>query len=172
MEFRELIRARFSARRFLDRPVAPELLERILEAARLAPSARNVQEWRFVVVRDPAARRALCEAAFDQTQVGEAPVVIAACAEHDGRVMTCGQLAYPIDVAIAVDHLTLAAADEGLATCWVCRFDEARAKAALGIPPGDAVRLITLVPLGYAAERPPAEKPRLALDEIVRHERW
>jgi len=172
MDFHELVRARYSVRRYQIRAVEEERLARILEAARLAPSARNAQEWRFVVVRDPLTREKLAEAAYGQSHVGGAPVVVAACAEHDGRAMTCGQLAYPIDVAIAVDHLTLAAREEGLGTCWVCRFDEKLAKRALGIPPGDDVRVLVLVPLGYPADPVPAEKPRLPLESIVRYEHW
>jgi nitroreductase len=172
MDLYEAIRARHSARAFTDRTVGEEQLQRIFEAVRLAPSARNGQEWRFVVVRDPSTRAQLQAAAFDQAQVGSAPVVVAACGENDGRLMTCGQPAYPIDVAIAVDHLTLAAAAEGLASCWICRFDEARAKAVLGIPPGDGIRVIALLPLGYPLAPPPATKPRLTLEAIVRRERW
>jgi len=172
MEFQDLVRARYSVRRYQARPVEEEKLTRILEIARLAPSARNAQEWRFVVVRSPETREKLVAAAHGQIYVGEAPVVIAACGEHDGRTMTSGQLAYPIDVALAVDHLTLAARDLGLGTCWVCRFDEKMVKRALGIPLDDAVRVIALIPLGYPADPAPAEKQRLSLETIVRHEHW
>jgi nitroreductase len=172
MEFYEVIRTRHSVRRFSDRPVEAEVLQRVLEAARLAPSARNAQEWRFVVVRDPLRRAALKEAAQGQSFVGEAPVVIAACAEHEGRRMLCGQLAYSIDVAIAVDHLTLAACAEGLGTCWIGRFDEPRAKAALAIPPDEHVSIVALLPLGYPRSAEIPEKQRLPLSAIVREEHW
>ncbi len=171
MDVYTAIRSRYSVRRYADRPVEEEKLQRILEAARLAPSARNGQEWRFVVVRDADTRRELMDAAQGQAFVAEAPVVIAACTEHDGRVMTCGQPAHVVDLAIAVDHLTLAATAEGLGTCWVGRFDEAKAKAALGVPTG-GTNVITLLPLGYAADQPPRSKVRLPLDAIVRYERW
>lgn len=172
MDVQTAIRARFSVRHYQDRQVEVEKLGRILEAARLAPSARNGQEWRFVVVRDAEIRRQLREAAFGQPFVDQAPVVIAACAETDDRVMSCGQLAYTVDVTIAADHLTLAATAEGLGTCWVCRFDEAAAKRALGIPDGPTVRIVALLAVGYSADQPPAQKPRLPLAEIVRYERW
>jgi nitroreductase len=172
MDLHEAIRTRHSVRAFTDRAVEEAQLQRIFEAVRLAPSARNGQEWRFVVVRDPGTRAQLQAAAFDQAQVGSAPVVVAACGENDGRLMTCGQPAYAIDVAIAVDHLALAATAEGLGSCWICRFDEARAKAVLGIPPGDRVRMIALLPIGYPAASPPATKPRLPLESIVRREHW
>ena len=172
MDLYESLRCRYSVRRFEPRPVEEEKLQRLLEAARLAPSARNAQEWRFVIVRAPETRARLEQAAKGQAQVGEAPVVIAACAEHDGRTMTCGQPAYPIDVAIAVSQLTLAATAEGLGTCWIGRFDEAEAKAALGMPAEDGVRIVVLLPLGYPAVSPPPRKVRLTLPEIVRYERW
>ena len=107
--FVDAIRTRKSVREYLDKPVEDEKLNVILEAARLAPSASNRQEWRFVVVRDPKTRRKLAEAASSQTFVGQAPVVIVACAETDNHVMRCGQLCYPIDVAIALDHMSLVA---------------------------------------------------------------
>ncbi|MCK4415013.1 MAG: nitroreductase family protein [Candidatus Eisenbacteria sp.] len=172
MEFYEVIRTRHSVRRFSHRPVEEEKLQRILNAARLAPSARNAQEWRFIVVRDSGRRAALMEAARGQAHVAEAPLIITACAEHDGRTMTCGQLAYPVDVAIAVDHLTLAARAEGLGSCWICRFDERRAKEALNVPRGDQVRIVTLVPIGYPAAAAVPEKLRLPLESIVRSEHW
>jgi nitroreductase len=172
MDLYTAVRTRYSARKFTSRPIAEETLRRMLDAARLAPSARNGQEWRFVIVRDAARRGALQEASFGQRQVGAAPIVIAACAETDGRVMSCGQPAYPIDVAIAVDHLTLAATAEGLGSCWICRFDEARAKRALAIPDVPTIRVVALLPIGYPADSAPARKQRLALEEIVRDEQW
>jgi nitroreductase len=170
VELYEAIRTRKSVRAWREEPVPDEVLERVLEAARLAPSARNAQEWRFVAAREPGTRRRLAEAAAGQRFVAEAPVVIACCAETDGRVMRCGQLAYTVDVAIAVDHLTLAAAAEGLGTCWVGAFDEGKVREVLGIPP--AVRVVVLLPLGWPREPAPVAKRRLALSEIVRRERW
>jgi len=100
--------------------------------------------------------------------VAQAPVVIAACGTSD-LVMTCGQPAYAIDVAIALDHMTLAAASLGLGTCWIGAFYEEQAKAILGVPEG--VRIVALLPLGYPAEEP-FPRPRKPLDEIVSWERW
>ena len=165
----EAIQNRFSVRAYLDKPVEEEKLARVLEAARLAPSAGNRQEWRFVVVRDAETRAKLMEAANAQAFVGQAPVVIAACAEGEQHVMTCGQLCYPIDVAIALEHLALAATEEGLGTCWIGAFKEDEVKKILGIP--DSVRVVELMPLGYPAAEAPAKR-RLALEEIVKWERW
>jgi nitroreductase len=168
MELMQAIRARRSIRNFQDKPVEEEKLLAVLEAGRLAPSAKNMQDWRFIVVRDETARGRLAEAARSQRFVAQAPVVIAACGTSD-LVMTCGQPAYAIDVAIALDHMTLAAASLGLGTCWIGAFYEEQARAILGVPEG--VRIVALLPLGYPAEEP-FPRPRKPLDEIVSWERW
>lgn len=167
----EAIQQRQSVRSWQKQEVEEEKLDRILEAARLAPSARNRQEWRFVVVRDPGIRQALIEVANGQQHVGQAPVVIAACAETDGAVMSCGQQCYPIDVAIALEHIALQAVEEGLGTCWIGAFKEEEAKRVLGIPENAPVRVVELMPLGYPADAP-REKSRLGTDAIVMHDRW
>ena len=165
----EAIQKRYSVRSYADRPVEPEKLERILEAARLAPSAGNRQEWRFVVVTEQQMRKQMMAAASNQAFVGEAPIVLAACAETDEHPMRCGQLCYPINVAIALEHIALQAVEEGLGTCWIGDFDEAAAKAALGVPP--EVRVVQMMTLGYPADEPRA-KSRLPLAEIVYRNRW
>jgi len=170
MTVMEAIKARKSVRAFEKRSVEDEKLNAVLEAARLAPSASNRQEWRFVVVRDEGTRAKLAKAANNQKFLGEAPVVIAACAETDAHVMSCGQECYPIDVAIALDHITLAAVELGLGTCWIGAFSEAEVKKVLGIP--DGVRVVELMPLGYPADPEAKEKNRLSFDEIIHWEQW
>ncbi len=170
MTVTEAIRLRKSVRSWADRPVEEDKLRAVLDAARLAPSASNRQEWRFVVVRDAETRKKLAKAARNQAFVGEAPVVIVACAETDEHEMACGQLSYPIDVAIALDHLVLAAAEQGLGACWIGAFSEPEAKKVLGVP--DEIRVVELMPLGYAADPSPKEKSRKSLDEIVHWEKW
>jgi nitroreductase len=168
MDLMQAIRARRSIRAFLDRPVEEEKLLAVLEAGRLAPSARNMQDWKFIVVKDAATRQRLAVAARDQQFVGQAPVVIAACGTSD-LVMTCGQPAYAIDVAIAVDHMTLAAASRGLGTCWIGAFYEDRVKEILGVPL--EIRVVALLPLGYPAEET-EPRPRKNLADIVAWEHW
>ncbi len=170
MDVYEAIRTRKSVRAYLDREVPEDVLLRILEAARLAPSARNRQEWRFVVVRNEETRRKLAVAARNQAFVAQAPVVLACCAETDGHVMTCGQACYPIDVAIAIDHMTLCAVEEGLGTCWIGAFYEDQVKEILEIP--EEVRVVELLTLGYPQDPSPVPKRRLPLEEIVKWERW
>lgn len=168
MELMQAIRARRSIRSYLDRPVEEEKLLAVLEAGRLAPSARNMQDWRFIVVSDPATRQRLAEAARDQQFVAQAPLVIAACGTSD-LVMTCGQPAYAIDVAIALDHMTLAAASLGLGSCWIGAFYEDRVKQILAVPP--EARVVALLPLGYPADMP-APRPRKSLEDIAAREHW
>lgn len=171
MQVLPAIQSRYSVRSYQQRPAEDDKLERILQAARLAPSASNRQEWRFVVVRDQATRQELMAAAGGQKFVAEAPVVIAACAVHSGHVMACGQLCYPIDVAVALEHIALQAVEEGLGTCWIGHCNEAEVKRILGIPGSEDVRLVGLMTLGYPADSP-REKTRLPLDEIVMYEKW
>jgi nitroreductase len=169
MDVMEAIRTRESVRSYLDKPVEEEKLLRVLEAARLAPSAMNAQEWRFVVVQDHDTRQKLMEAAIGQKFVGQAPVVIACCADTDERVMKCGQTAYPINVAIAIDHMTLAAVEEGLGTCWIGSVYADQVKEILGIP--ENIRFVQLLTLGYPAKTG-GKKKRRSLEEIVKYDKW
>ncbi len=168
MDVFEAIKGRRSTRSYLDLDVDEEKLLRVLDAGRLAPSARNLQDWRFIAVRDAATRRRLAEAAFNQRFVAQAPVVIAACGTSD-HIMPCGQPTYVIDVTIAVDHMTLAAYSEGLGTCWIGAFYEDKVKEILGVP--EHVRVVALLPIGYPAE-PPKVTLRKSLEDVVAYERW
>ena len=165
----EAIKRRRSIRSFKDKPVEKEKLDRILEAARLAPSASNRQERRFVVVQDAEKRAKLGEAACSQSFVGTAPVVIAACATESSHIMACGQPAYTVDVTIAVDHMTLQAVEEGLGTCWIGAFQEHAVREILGIP--ESVRVVSLLPLGYP-EYCPSPTPRKPKSELVAFDTW
>lgn len=170
MDVYDAIRTRRSVRSWKKKAIEEGKLRRILEAARLAPSARNMQEWRFVVVTDADLRKKLAVAARGQEFVGQAPAVIVGCAVECQNVMSCGQLSYPIDLAIAMDHISLAAVAEGLGTCWIGAFYEDQVKEVLGIPP--EVRVVELMPLGYPAESPTGEKRRKPYEEIVLRDRW
>ena len=169
MDVQEAIKKRYSVRSYQNRAVDEKLLRAVLEAGRWAPSASNVQEWRFVVVRDAETRKKMMQAAHNQPFVGQAPVVVAACAILTDKVMACGQPAYPIDIAIAVDHMTLAAVELGLGTCWIGAFDEAAVKKLLGVP--DTARVVVLLTLGYPA-RPSGGKSRKAFEQIVAYEKY
>lgn len=171
MNVSEAIRLRKSVRNYSSKDVEEEKLNRVLEAARLAPSASNRQEWRFVVVKDSETRQKLSAAAKGQKFVKEAPVVIACCAETDEHVMTCGQMCYIIDVAIAIDHMTLQAVEEGLGTCWVGAFYADKVKEILNIP--QQIKVVELLALGYPEEPLKAlPKNRLDMKSVVRSEKW
>jgi nitroreductase len=167
MDFMELVRKRRSIRRFRPDPVPEAKLDRVLEAARLAPSWANGQCWTFVVVMDAKVKNALAQAGNDWIE--GAPIIIAACADPTASGVKGDQSYYLLDIGIAMEHLVLAAAEEGLGTCWIGWFDERKARKALGVP--DNIRVVATTPLGYPDENPPA-RPRKSLGEIVRKNRW
>jgi nitroreductase len=169
MKVQEAIRFRRSIRAYDLRGVEEEKLLKVLEAGMLSPSASNRQERRFIVIKDAKTRESLSEMARNQRFVAEAPVVIAACAVDTEHVMSCGQLSYPIDTAIAVDHMTLQAVEEGLGTCWIGAFDEKRVKKLLNVP--EEARVVSLLTLGYPSTVP-GPTARKSLDEIVMKEKW
>ncbi len=169
MDVSKAIRDRRSVRAYDKREIAQDVLLKVLEAARLAPSANNKQPWKFVIVRDAAMRKALAKAAKEQQFVAEAPVIIAAVALEPERVMTCGVPSYAVDLAIAVDHMTLAAVEQGLGSCWLGAFYQEDVKKLLGIP--KEFKVAALLTLGYARDQA-RFKNRKEVEEIVSYEKW
>ncbi|MGB7572203.1 MAG: nitroreductase family protein [Methanothrix sp.] len=169
MEITEAIRSRRSIRKYQDRPIEEEKLLRVLDTGRMAPSARNLQDWKFIVVRDQDKRKMLSEAANGQPYVEKASAVVVGCATEPENIMPCGQYCYPIDLAIALDHMSLAATAEGLGSCWIGAFQEDKVKEILDIP--EKIRVVAMLILGYPAESP-AARPRRKLDEIVVYDKW
>jgi nitroreductase len=171
MDFYDAVRRRQSIRSFKPDPVPEDVLGRIIEAGRLAPSAKNYQPWKFIVVRDPAVRAALVPACRGQKSVGEAPVVICGCAIEEQAWKKMGGYwpADAVDLAIALEHIVLAAAAEGLGTCWIGAFTEAEVKKVLAIP--DGVKPIALAPLGYPAAGSNPQ-PRKPVEEIVCYDHY
>ncbi len=170
MKVIDAIKKRYSVRDYKDKPISDSDLKQILEAARLAPSASNRQEWRFIVVKNEETRQKLSEAAKKQKFVAQAPVVIACCAQTDNHIMSCGQPCYPIDVAIAIDHMTLVAAELGIGSCWIGAFYEDKVKEILKIP--QDIRVVELLCLGYAQDAEARDKSRLPLEQIVMPDKW
>jgi nitroreductase len=170
MEFLDVIQRRYSVRAYKPDPVPDAVLARILEAARLAPTAANLQPFRFVIVHVKG-REAELRRVYGPGWFVQAPLVICACGvPSQGWVRDADGINYtPVDVAIAMDHLILAAADQGLGTCWIAAFDVPTARQVFGLPPG--VEPVALTPLGYPADRP-GRKERKPLAELVRYERW
>lgn len=165
----EAIKSRRSIRSFADRAIEEEKLKKVLEAGRLAPSAANMQEWKFVLVRDKETKEKLATAANNQRFIAKADVIIVGCATKVDKIMTCGQYTYPIDLAIAMDHMSLQAVEEGLGTCWIGAFEEDEVKRILGIP--SEIRVVELMPLGYPL-CVPEPRSRKSMDEIVARDRW
>ena len=164
----EAIRKRYSCRAYQDKNIEKEKLNQILEAARLAPSAKNQQDWRFVVVTDKEKKHKLAEAANNQTFIENAGAIIVACSVSS-EVMRCGQAVGPIDVAIALEHICLQAAQLGLATCWIGSFYPDKVRPIVGIP--QDVAIIELMALGYPADKQ-KEPKREPMEKIVCYENW
>lgn len=163
------IRGRRSIRRYTDRPVEDDKLNQILEAARLSPSASNLQDWKFVVVRDKNTIAKLVSACNGQSFIAQAPVFIAACATNPEAVMSCGQSKHTVDLSIATAYMILEAYELGLGTCWLGAFQEDKVKKILGIP--EDVRVVAVTPLGYP-EVMPRPTTRKSLIEIVCYEKY
>lgn len=164
----EVIKKRRSVRAFKGDPVPEKVLAQILDAARWAPSAGNLQPWEFYVVRNQDTKKGLAKAALGQMFLAEAPVVIVVCAvpaRSGRRYRERGEKLYCLqDTAAAVQNILLAAAGFGLGSCWVGAFDEEGARRVLGLGPD--LRPVAMVPLGYPAEAPSAPGRR-SLEEIV-----
>ncbi len=164
----DAIKKRYSCRSYLDKPIEQDKLDEILEAARLAPSAKNLQDWRFIIITDKATKCKLVEAANNQKFLENAGAIIVACSVSS-HVMKCGQPIGPIDIAIALEHVCLQAAQSGLATCWIGSFYPEKVRPILGIP--ESVSVIELMALGYPADKPPVPNRR-PLDKIACYEKW
>jgi nitroreductase len=169
MEFFDVVRNRYSVRKYQAKAVEQDKLDRVLEAARLAPSGSNRQPWKFVVVRDAEVRARLVAACCDQQFVGEAPVVVAGVGLMPDRIMRCTVPGDPVDLAIALEHIALAATAEGLGTCWIGAFYQPQVRSVLGIP--DNCKVVEAMALGYPADKP-GKKDRKGLDEIICYDRF
>jgi nitroreductase len=169
MEFAELIQARYSVRAYKPDPIEDAKLQGVLQSACLAPTASNRQAFQLIVIRTSGREEELGRI-YDRDWFAIAPIVICACGiPAENWVRKDGKNYNDVDVAIAMDHLILAAADAGLGTCWIGAFDAGAAKEVLGLPEG--VEPIAFTPLGYPAVEP-GRKKRKDLSELVRYERW
>jgi len=171
MDVLEAVKGRRSIRTFKNQDVAAEIVEKLVDAARQAPSAGNIQPWEFIIVRKPEIKRRLAEAALDQMFIEEAPVVIVVCANEvrssqgygvRGETLYCIQ-----DTAAAIQNIHLTAYSFRLGTCWVGAFREEETREILMIPYG--IRPVAIIPIGYPAEVPTA-RSRRPLSQIVHYE--
>jgi nitroreductase len=168
MEFQELIRRRYSVRDYLPHAVSEEALARILEAGRLAPTAANRQPFRIVVLATAGRQEALARV-YARAWFPRAPLVLCVCGvPEEAWVRRDGRSHLDVDAAIVMDHVILAATDEGLGTCWIANFDMAAARDVFGLRSEEVPLLLTT--LGHAADTP-TPRQRRSLDELVRRVR-
>ena len=171
MEFYEVIKKRKSVRKYKSDPVPENVLSRILEAGRIAPSAKNIQPWRFIIVRESKLKKKIAEASRGQLWLADADIILVGCILDKiawgrmGGYMSSG----PVDVAIALDHIILAAANEGLGTCWIGAFVEKDIKEILQVP--EDVTVLALTPIGYPAEQP-KDRGRKGSKEVVSYDKY
>ena len=172
MDFYAVIERRRSNRSYKADAIPEKVLHRVMDAARIAPSGSNRQPWRFILVKDPALREALVPLMQGQQFVAEAPIIVVACGSNIryNRGGYMGDYSVLVDVAIAVDHLTLAACAEGLGTCWIGSFDNEGVKQLLGIP--EEANVVALTPLGFPNEAFGGPKSRKPVEEIICTDRW
>lgn len=193
MELMDIILKRKSIRKYKPDPVPEEKLRYVLEAARQAPSWANQQCWKYIIVTDEALKKriavsmrpppAVFPPSWDRSLLpgppmpmrprdwaAEAPIIIVGCADPAKSGKKEGKDYYLVDMGISMEHLMLAAAEQGLGTCWIGGgFDEAIVKEALGIP--EEIRVVALTPLGYPDESP-SPRPRRPLEEITSRNQW
>lgn len=170
MNLLELAKKRYSVRSYLDKEVEKEKLLQVLEAGRLAPSAVNFQPVHFIVITEEQEKQKLYEV-YQRGWIKEAPVIIVACGDHrTSWKRKDGKDHCDIDVAIAVDHMSLAAVDLGLGTCWVCAFDAKLCHELLGLP--DYLEASVLIPLGYPKGDRITQATRKNIEELVSWERY
>lgn len=170
MQLFDAIRGRHCVRKFCKKEVEQDKIDLILEAAKEAPSAGNLQAREFILVKDPERRRSLAEAAHSQSSVSEAPLAIVVCANPKKagvRYGSRGEQLYCIqDASASIQNILLSAHSLGLGACWVGAFDENSVRESLGIPP--RTRPVAIIPIGYPAEEPPA--PPKAIE--LHNENW
>jgi len=173
--FQQLVRSRRSIRRYLEKPVEREKILTCIEAARLAPSADNVQPWRFLIIDDPELKSQLANEVFSGIYfiskfAAKAPVLIMILARLDIIANRIGKQIqnihfYLIDTGIAGEHIVLQAEELGLGTCWIGWFNSRKARRFLKIP--RKYKIVSLMAMGYYEKRPPKEKKRKKLEEIA-----
>ncbi|MCK5051627.1 MAG: nitroreductase family protein [Candidatus Cloacimonetes bacterium] len=161
------IKERYSVRKFQNKPIEQEKLDTLLKAAQLAPSARNIQPCKFIVIQDEEKRKKLTDICKGQKFVSQAPITIAICANNTDYTMTCGQAAYTVDAAIAGEHIVLQAAEMGLGTCWIGTFYHDEMTKLINLP--EDYKIVTILPVGYPAIEK-GKRNLKSIDEVVSYD--
>ena len=171
MEFLDIAKHRYSSRKYLDKPIEEEKLLKVLEAARVAPSAVNKQPWIFYVIRDNKNKQKISEA-YHREWLKDAPVILVACANRNiAWVRPDGKNDADIDLSIAIDHITLQATELGLATCWICNFNTQKCSEIIKLDKN--IEPIAIIPLAYPADSTDPNRHnslRKPLNEIIKWE--
>jgi nitroreductase len=165
----DTIKARGSIRRYKPDPIPENVLNTILDAARLAQSAANRQPWEFIVITERGRKQALVSAAGQQRFVGEAAAVVVCLANPNESVAVGSFNGFLMDLGIAIENMALTAWDMGVGSCWIGAYNEAAVRSLFGIP--DSLRVVSMLTLGYPAEKP-SPKVRKALSEILHREKY
>ena len=169
MNFQELVRIRYSVRAYKPDPIEPFLLEQVLSAAQFAPTAANRQPFKLIILKSEGIQESI-RAIYDRDWFVSAPIIICACGIPDqGWVRTDGKSYLDVDIAIVMDHLSLAAADLGLGTCWVAAFNVKAAQEILKLP--TQIEPIVLMSLGYPADLP-SQKVRKSIEQLIYYQEW
>ncbi len=171
MNFEELIHKRYSCRNYSPKPIQEDLLQKVLEAARLAPTAANRQPFQIIIIKTENKQEELMQI-YDKDWFVQPPLILAVCSQPQmGWVRKkYDQQSYAaVDAAIVVDHITLQAADLGLGTCWIGAFDPQAARDFLKLPAD--VEPIAFTPLGYPMDQP-GKKIRKPLKDLIRYDTW
>lgn len=166
MKFLDLVKARYSVRNYSSRPIEKEKLDYVMECVRLAPSAVNFQPWQFIIAESEDMRSKLCQC-YTREWFATAPMYVIACADHSvsWKRRHDGKDHADVDISIAVEHLCLAATEQGLGTCWVCAFDAALCKELLELP--EHLEPVAIVPIGYPIDQNVPEKNRKNMEDII-----
>ena len=164
------IEERYSVRRFTEEPLEESQIEAILNAGRLAPSAKNRQAWRFIVVTEESIRQSIENACFGQDWVGAAPCQIALCTTNVDYKMPNGQLSYPIDLGIVSGFMMLQAVHEGLGSCPITTFREQEVKSLLTVP--YSMRIVMLLLVGHPSPEQEERSRRFPLKRVISYNHW
>ena len=170
MNVLQAIKTRKSVRTYLDKEVENEKLTNILEMAKLAPSFLNRQEWRFIIIRSIETKKRLVKDANCPSIILKSPILIVGCGNPFDQIANTDQSSNIIDATIALDHLSLAATELGLGTCWSSIFEENKIKEILEIP--KEIKIVALMTVGYPKDPSLSEKKRLPLKQLIKHEKW